>query len=393
MKSDISSTLKFLVLGGLFVYIIFFPVSDIVGGIRSTSSFLRCHTLENSSDKVICQRKAIRTAVQSGSVNTAISLYKSAIRVGAIDCHFLGHEVGRDFYEVFKERGFARVGEPMSECGYGFWHGFMTGVAQDFLTTGEAKVDLNKVCPMMLGNKKQIYDICYHGFGIGFVGDPPFPENVGNIQSTVDRATGQCDKITNVPIYNEQCYSGVFHQMLSYMQNSEYDYKFPSGDDVYLFCNKFGTSKVRPCIEQLGPVLTIVVTDDVAKITDLVNKKFGWLDKITRSRLLQTVVGGAVHANTDDKDASSMIFCFSLKDNDVTDCITGVFSGVKTKSAEGDVKALERLVSFCLQEKLSSENQKVCIDFLKASVKDPVLNKEVRAECAQKKDKEICKLI
>ncbi len=392
MKSNPAFILRFLVLSFLAIFIIFFPLRSLIGGEFVRMRYSKCSSLTQSKDKTICQRKSIKSAVYIGNVSVAVQLFQKSIRNNDEDCHSLGHQVGRDFYEIFRRYGFVRINAPLSECGYGFWHGLMTGFGEDSVS-GLVDIDLKKVCPTILGKRSNIYDVCYHGFGIGFVGDPPKIEYWGNPQPLIQNASEKCFEVTQNPLYLEQCYSGVFHQTIGYMQNNEYKFSFPDQNELSGFCGKFGADKIKPCIEQLGPVMTVVLSQDVPKIVAYIKSKFGWLDTETKLRLLQTVVGGAVHLNNDDDTKKAMVYCFGLEENEVKSCLVGVFGGVKTKTRDGDVAALDYLIDLCNQKEISEDNQKKCTDFLVSSVKDPILHAEVSKACGSKKALKVCNLL
>ncbi len=388
----ISSILTKVVLLALLVVIIVVPVRSLVWLVSDQIRFNFCQN-NDESEKLKCQRTAIKQSVKHRNFRLAINLFKRTIKDSPTDCHNLGHEIGRDVYNSLKKKGLIRINDPLSDCGYGFWHGFMSGVTNDIQNGENLKIDLSRVCQNMLGSNTGVYPECYHGFGIGFVGDPPSSDVLGNPDLLVQKATDNCKSITNEPSYLEQCYSGVFHQTLAYMQNREYGFNLPKGDLFYRFCNKFGDVYQKPCLEQLGPIFATVITNDIAKIVSIVNTKFTWVTNELRNDLLRTALSAAVHTSNDIETRKDLILCFSFSESDKHSCFVAVLFGVMGRTREGDAETVKYLVQIVDESSLNDKNKEEFMAYLSGAIKDKVLNRELKTYCKKERSDKICNLL
>lgn len=394
MKSqDLSSFLRplALIVVGFFVLI---PLRSLFLTVADQIKFNSCTKQTNAAVKLNCQRDAIRAAVRENNIPQALTMFKSTIDSSEIDCHTLGHEVGRDVYKSLQVRGMVRIGEALPYCGYGFWHGFMSGFTTDIESGQSPKIDLTKVCQRILGKRLDVYGECYHGFGIGFVGDPPKIEYWGNAKMIVEHGIKSCTDLTNDPNYLDSCVSGVFHQVLRDMQDKQFKLSFPAGDGLYNFCNDFGAEYRSPCIAQLGPVLSGILNADVPKIVGIINTKFRWLTKDLRSIFMETIIGGSTNINTDDVTKKNILFCLTLNDTDREDCFGGIFIGIQNKSKGGELTSVKAMYDFCNQDIMNAEQKKICFDYLSNAVATKPMFKEVIGKyCSGNKEPEFCKRV
>ncbi len=339
--------LRYLVLSVLFVIVLAFPIKTLGLSILDEFRFYSCLNEENVTKKLNCERSIIKQSVEQGNTSLAVHLFKQAIvKSYDVDCHTVGHEIGHDVYVSLKKRGFVRIGDPMSDCAYGFWHGFMSGFTQDEQNGEKLKVNLSQVCARITGGRKGIYSMCYHGFGLGFVGDPPRTSNWGNVEETIKSSSQHCFELTNISEYNEQCLSGVFHQTLQYMQNNEYKYSLPKGNSLYSFCDKFTKEYQKPCLEQLLPLLSSVVGHDIKVLYKILDTKIN-LDHDFRSQAIISLVAGSITGGNDDDAKNTIDFCSSLETLSSENCFKGIIDGLNTKTNGGKEDVIKKVNFLC----------------------------------------------
>lgn len=383
-----------MVLAGLVFIVLAIPVRILALSAIDQIRFNACSKYKDGGAMLNCQRQVIRDTVSQGSIPLAISMFKTAINIDNIDCHTLGHEVGRDVYKSLQNRGTARIGEALPYCGYGFWHGFMSGFTADIESGQTTKVDLTKVCQKILGKRLDIYGECYHGFGLGFVGDPPKIEYWGNSKMIIEHGIKSCTDLTNNPNYLDSCVSGVFHQVFRDMYDKLYKLDFPPGDGLYNICNDFGLEYRSPCLAQLGPVLSGILNADVPKIVGIINTKFGWLTKDLRSIFMETIIGGSTNMNTDDITKKNILFCLGLNDTDREDCFGGILIGVQNKSKGGEIASVKKMYDFCNQDAMTTGQKQICFDFLSNAVATkPAFKEAVKNNCSTAKDTDFCRRV
>jgi len=115
----------------------------------------------------------------------------------------------------------------LAYCGWGFWHGFMAAYAQGHTDISS----LNSMC-LDLPQELHAQEDCFHGVGIGALGDPP---------KTPRDALVICDQLSNVPIYI-QIVSGV---AAGAANANDTDNKIM---DLFTKCSK-ATRSPRACID------------------------------------------------------------------------------------------------------------------------------------------------
>ncbi|HET7098645.1 MAG TPA: hypothetical protein VFI61_00185 [Patescibacteria group bacterium] len=353
--------LRKLIYFTLLSVIILFPVKTIYTQIFDMAVFDSCQNVKSETEKLTCERSVIKKSVEQGNVSLAISFYKDTIKNSTQDCHGLGHEIGRDIYVTLKKRGIVRIGDPLTGCTYGFWHGFMSGVTNDINNGENLKIKLADVCKKMLSRKDVNFYECYHGFGLGFVGDPPEYNLWGRPSETVAKGIKSCDNLTPNTEFKDACYAGVFHQTLIYMQDKQYKFELPINNNLFNFCNKFEKKYQSVCLGQLFPIAISVLNKNIPEIIQLLDANYKNIDENTKSEMIYGLVGGKVNRSTDEETRFALTFCFTLPDIYKVSCINGVFTGVMTRTKDGETTAIKYLLEMCNTNNLSEENRDECL--------------------------------
>lgn len=375
---EISNFLKLVVSVLLVSVILIVPGISVFDFIQNKVSYELCKRTENSIEKTNCFKNLVKSSVKKGNINYSISLMKETLRNDSGDCHTLAHLLGRDFYSSLKNGSLIRINDPMTICGYGFWHGFMGEVVAE-----NNYEDLSFVCKKMLGENKSLYSECYHGFGLGFVGDPPKQEMWGKTSDTVYQGLKKCEDLTKGGDYSNDCFTGVFHQILSYIKTSEYKYVLTK-EELFSFCMSFEDPYKNSCLLQFAPALSAFTGYSFPKLFDLFDANYSKVEASIRDQMMYTMVAGRVNESSDDETKSYLVYCFERAGVYKTSCIQGLFGGIVLKSKSGEVDAVKKIINMCKSTFSNEEDVNVCLENASFTAKNhKSLNKDLINFCKE----------
>ncbi|HET7098646.1 MAG TPA: hypothetical protein VFI61_00190 [Patescibacteria group bacterium] len=356
--------------------------------------FKKCSLIQDPKDNLRCYRTLIKSIVASGDVSYAVKTYKHVIRRGInLDsCHTIGHDIGRDIYLSLKENKYVKITDSMSECGYGFWHGFLSGIA-DKIKKGEVKnADMIILCKQILADNLNI-SLCYHGIGLGFVGDPPNREFWGSYRKMINDAIPHCDELTNNSDYLFECYSGVFHQTFSYMSDGYYGLKFPNTDKMFSLCTEFKNKYQKACTYMISPYMS----NSFKNLPDLykaISTKFSWTDEQTRLDIFTNVTAAIVDTGGEQELKDSLLYCFTLNVLYKDACLQGFYWSALNKDIGGDIDGVAGVARMCDQDFLNDKNKNICFDFLSIQImRSGIKIDKIKDFCDQNRGEILCRKV
>lgn len=361
MKSQSLVNALFLLLWIVFVSV---PAVVTLEHVSTDIDLTKCQNTESQSVRLACYKDLIKKTVSQNGVEYSLGVVRRILRDDSVDCHTLAHEMGRDFYLSIKKGGSPDIGDPMTDCGFGFWHGFMGEVARENEYEGESSIDLSSMCNKMLGDRKTLYTECFHGFGLGFLGDPPRQDYWGKPKDAVAYAVNECDQVTSDRVYQESCYSGVFHQLFIYMKRSEFSFKLPKQSELFGVCNTFDKKLINSCLSQLAPVLGYVMEPDINNFFRLLRTTYRTVTPQVRSQMARTMVGSLVNTSSDQKTREYLSDCFVLSGTEVEYCVKGVTGGAVTRTKGGVNEAINYMLNICEEAVPGIQNKGKCIQYV-----------------------------
>jgi hypothetical protein len=312
-----------------------------------------------------CWNRLIKTEASTGSLQDILTVYAAIATTGDIECHTLGHTVGRMVQERFGSNPALLfrppTGASLKSCGWGFWHGYIAAYARE----EQDPLTLRNLCTSIPEPFHARYD-CYHGIGLGLFGDPPPPSEWGNPGAAAGRVIPVCDRISAGGSDADACYTGFYHQMIDDMFNSQYGYTRPDIQNPLSVCTSRAAESQRPCFEQMAPRLYAYIGDagffGGNSIATLRSLPYG-------DEMVKIAISGAINSTgTDTRLDEFYAKCLAMNAGSRV-CLQGIILGefgkgdpaAKVKSLTGwctKLSAPEEIRTFCAGEvrRVNDEN-------------------------------------
>lgn len=377
-RNDTLKFFKILLISSLFVFAAAIPINTVISYAQDKFEQRKCEGILDYQERTSCYKNLIKRVIKEGNVRYSVELMKTTLKEDQGDCHSLAHQLGKNFYGVVKDGRLVRIGDPMTICAYGFWHGFMGAAVED-----PSHPDLSTICKKMLDKNKALYSECYHGFGLGFVGDPPRAELWGRARDTVFSGVKMCEELTSEKVYKNDCYTGVFHQIINYIKNKDYKYDL-TNNEIFDFCNSFGGEYQEACLLQFAPALGSLTHFSLSKLFILFENNYSKLDAKIRDQMVYTMVAGKVNEASDAEVKDYLVLCFTKSDIYKNNCINGIFGGIFIKSKEGEIQAIKSMVNMCTEAPISKSQKDECLEQVSITAKNyKALNKDLINFCKE----------
>lgn len=366
-----------------------------ISGLILNSKYKSCQSLRGYPAILECDRAVIRYAVRINDMPGAIKIYKQIIAdiPNTSDCHVVGHEIGRDVFLSLKEGNILNIDDPLSECGYGFWHGFLSGTAGDLISGGIEPDEAPSLCKKIFGDRVNYYPMCYHGIGLGLVGDPPDTRLWGKPDDIVSTNIHKCLEVSADNSNREQCYLGVFHQLFNYMGRDQYGLKAVNKNYLLTFCNKFEARYSHACLSEIAPLMSGYV-QTIPDVLGAVRSSLAWASRQSRLDFF-TNAGAAVIDNFKNSGyKENFLFCFSLNTEFRQACLGSFYWNKINNSKTGSTAAVISMYEDCGRDYLSASNKDVCLSYLGDVVKnDPITFGELKTFCTVNRISAVCNVV
>lgn len=278
---------------------------------------------------------------------------------GVGNCHSYAHILGERSYEAFLYGDKKIVeSESMSYCGFGFWHGFMG----QYVRKGD--LDPEKITSFCSQFSQKFTDECFHGVGIGSVGDPPHPSTWGKPVDMIKGSLETCDSTATNDEQLNQCLSGVFHQQGIFALRDEYGLVFDKNEPLSLCAPYEGSHYVSPCYRQISSRLPRAFDNDLTKIYKYLEAKFNNDPIIPNLIFLSSKVLSEDQIFNDQKQQYQTFIndCKDLPKKFQEWCISGYIAGL-FEEGQPD-KEYIKAIDFCISEGFSTKEKKRCASSL-----------------------------
>lgn len=298
----------------------------------------------------VCYRDIVSDAVRVLSFRDAQAVFGRIAQDTRLDCHDLAHFFGRMTF--FKTGGLpASIDEQsLYLCANGFWHGFMTAYTWEHKDRPQDIVKLCSAHPEI-----SHYELnCYHGVGIGSVGDPPDVGTWGNEPLIIANAIGVCE--TTAPTDNArfECVSGVFHEIVNDKLAGVFGLTHFNAADPLAFCETQEKQYVDICIGQLVSRLHTFANNDPTQFMRLLAPHIE--DTTFLASMFALAVKGLVVSMPEENINALFASCRTLTPDGRTACIGGVTDG----HLERGVPREQIDKTYVLCEVMDEQDRQVC---------------------------------
>lgn len=315
-----------------------------------------CMQLTTENQQKTCWRFLLENTLKKNGLKKSFVLFRELAQLLPNECHQFAHDLGEYAFQAHARGENVQLDEAASFCGYGFWHGFMAKMMKE--SDFEAA---KKFCESMASSTPELTstarDNCAHGIGIGLIPDPPPPELWGNAQPLIESALRYCSTIEKKDFMIDNCYSGVFHAIIDYMQKKQYGFHFDP------------TSPLALCLAQEEQYGVQCYYQVAAKLPSLTNRNlanvFQLLQQISDVHVFQHTFALAI-MNFINQQMSNEDYLNFLEDCQKLDstvsnlCITGV---IRSLFATGTPeKEYLKGIEFCSSKRLHDQDQLQCFE-------------------------------
>lgn len=341
-------TLSVLVVIFAFVY---FAKLNIPGLISSGGQAMgaTCDTTDT-----ICRAKLIREAVEARGDSAGFVLLKDLSNQNNGDCHELAHALGQSIYIQYEKNKTVNLSSYQSDCGFGFWHGFMTSY------TYSHKNDISDVYNFCRKEAPSSYD-CFHGIGIGLVGDSVLSILRGKEDEFMTHAGNLCDNTLSIS-ESRGCITGSYHQAFNYLREGEFSFKKLTSESAKTICLKPTVKYQQYCLEQLAPQISLLTDNKIESISDFVTS----IPKEYQENVWSTAIAG--HTNRIDEKPSILLKeCLDYLPDHKLSCFEGVILSIFTQKIDNN--AVSVATNLCSDATLSQSERSQCDEELEKVLK------------------------
>ncbi len=286
-----------------------------------------------------CYRDLISQAVRILPFRDAQAVFTQIANDTHQECHDLAH--------VFGRMTFLKTGKLPSNideqslylCANGFWHGFMTAYAWEHKDAPQDIVTLCSGHPEV--NNFELN--CYHGVGIGSVGDPPDVTIWGNESHMITRAIDACRAIAPTDNTRLECVSGVFHEIIIDKLAGAFGFPYFNISDPMEFCEGQEKEYKYICVGQMASQVHIFAKGDPAEFMKLLAGHIE--DKTFLLKAFSLSVQGFVSSMQEENIASVFVSCQALLPEDRAACVYGATAGYLARGVPSG--QIERVFNLC----------------------------------------------
>ncbi|TVM02893.1 MAG: hypothetical protein CV087_07945 [Candidatus Brocadia sp. WS118] len=307
---------------------------------RADAYYQTCANLSQDSQEV-CLITLIRKISKTESLDVVYELFSRFATSGDVECHSLAHAVGRIAQQQTNTDLSAAVlpgrAQLLTYCGWGFWHGYMSQMTEMANITS---TQLRDFCQ----KQGKLYDAesdCFHGIGLGAIGDPPPRELWGDSQKLFAKSSALCDE-TAPDTHRETCYQGGFHQIIDYMAKDSFSFTRPDPENPFSLCFDQDARYQHACFIQMAPG---VYERSGGKAFQLPAMHIKLRTLSYYPEIVTALVSGAVNATGTANHLSEMYEQCAQNTGLNTACIDGIVIGSLGK---GDAKTVkDDLAGWC----------------------------------------------
>lgn len=310
--------------------------------------------------QVQCWEQVANKIVKKSGVNGAFKIFPKFLandsKFGE-NCHEYTHQVGHyayNYYWDYKNGKNINMPKEASSCGYGFYHGLMSGILAQGVNVNDAVMFCQHLQSKFGDEKQTVLGNCYHGIGHGIA-----PTNIdwGNPKSEIMTSIENCKLIGEK--YRE-CVIAVFGDVSAKYVSEILSKEMPdyTKHSIEEFPNIYNVCKIFPeYLSECIPAFSSYGIDTTKKLSDLLTVIKVLNHQDSRTYAIQTIARTYSRKSNFDQNFSIINDCTNLLTKVEQDaCLTGAISGKIETIKSGEESEVG--ASFCATNNLS-ENQKL----------------------------------
>lgn len=312
--------------------------------------------------QVQCWEQAANIIVKEGGIEKAFKMFPFFLQKNpkfGESCHEYLHQTGHyayNYYWDYKNGIDFVIPSEASSCGYGFYHGMMSGVLSQSVNVSDAKLFCDYLQTKFGDAKQTLLGNCYHGIGHGIA---PVFIDWENPQTEVSTSIERCKSIGEK--YRE-CVIAVFgdvsqkyisevlaKEMLDYTK-----YSIEEFPNIYSVC-RFFPDYLSECI----PAFSSYGIDTDKSLSKLLDATEVLNDNDSRDYAIQTIARTYSRKSNADQNFAIINDCTNLKlKGERNACLAGIISG-KIETVSTGMESKEGN-SFCLTSNLKANQISEC---------------------------------
>lgn len=281
-------------------------------------------------DRAACYRDVVIEATSRLTFSDAYELFSRVAADTRQDCHDLAHVFGRATYARYRSLPASIDEQSFYVCANGFWHGFMTAFTWAHRDDTQA---IRRLCTPR-GSMPDFEKNCYHGVGIGSVGDPPDIVLWGDEQAIIAHAVGVCEAVAPTDFMRDECIGGVFHQITDSKLAEEFNLPPFDPRDPLVFCDRQQEAYLPMCAGQLAPRLHFFAAGNLMLVRDMVAAHIA--NQALRMHTVALAVTGLVNSISEEQFSEVLVVCETLDGEDREACVQGALAGYHLRGISSD---------------------------------------------------------
>lgn len=295
----------------------------------------------------------------------------------ASNCHAFAHTIGQKSYEIWAQGRTLDVTPSVSSCGYGFYHGFMEALVGQHGQITQARDFCLKVDQQLSKFGSKDASSCFHGIGHG-TATPHDPALYGHPQAMIDPALALCASAATDTKQREDCNTGVYSAIATFMSNREYGLSV-SRDDPLALCPRQAQSYESACYIGMVVALSSLTQNSLPLAAAYIEKIPN--DDIAQS-MIKSMTGPVIYSDPKRTDFSQQILdCRSLQSRLRQSCLLGFASGIY--EFHGSKDGLTSVFNFCSTGLMNADEHKACFDHILGVIRETHSATEIDSACRE----------
>lgn len=272
-----------VILCGILAYAVYAESSGSFASVRQVYELKPCTKIEKAEEQTECIFRVLGRELRVEGVEAVFASFTHAYEMFpafvSAGCHRQVHRLGdMVYYGLYVGREDLEAidfPEETTACGYGFYHGFMEHLIQDYPRPDFVTQTCEYLSKRLSGQMRDIQMTCYHGSGHGFTlaQSEKTPAHLwGDLRAFTDVPVRQCDALPKATASDiEQCKEGVFNVIVDWMAINQYGFKYDS-KRPFTVCDSVALSSRKACYYEMAQKLDNASGRDPLRMEQIVNQ-------------------------------------------------------------------------------------------------------------------------
>jgi len=335
---------------------------------------------KSSNDLLECWNSLLgRASLQYGltaTFNLVDFLYRND-PLFAGSCHSYAHLIGQKSYELWAQGKSLDATPSVSSCGYGFYHGFMEALVGRGGQISQARDFCLKIDQQLSKFGSKDASSCFHGIGHG-TATPHDTSLYGKPQAMIGPALSLCQTAATEAKQREDCHTGVYSAIATFMGDREYGLDVDTSDPLGL-CPKQDPQYQAPCYIGMVVALSSLTQNSLPLAAPYIEKI---QDDSIAKLVIRAMTGPVIYSDPKRQDFTEQILdCRRLQPRLRESCLLGFAAGIYEFHSAKD--GLGAVFNFCSTQAMTEREHESCFGQMVRTVKDAHQPDEIRSACRQ----------